>query len=261
MDWYNSLCKKRFFARIDYKIFNNSERACVSISDVSPLNKPPETLMLASFFRCSAAAEEKSIFRPKRINLDEAAKIVGGRRSGVCALAFTHKGAEKAGEIFKDTQYIASYCRPITPCPYNTLVYAVDRNADLSSYSTLILTEEPVLEGAVDMFNIDKDCKVYILEGDRYSMDSRDLPDYNALADIYKAVRSALNEAPARSEFELYRRIGRICGYSTYLAALFIFEDLGFISYGDGGYETVSGVKRKLDDSALYAKLREVGNG
>ncbi|MDE6549945.1 MAG: hypothetical protein K2M44_00350, partial [Clostridia bacterium] len=260
-DWYNGSSAKRFDFRMDYKTYGSDCYVCLGITGVSPVDEPADMLMLPRYFACSAGAEAKSIFNPERISAAHMADKIGAKRTGTCAIAFTKAGIDKVREIFSGSVYTAVYGAPDTPCPYNTLIYGLDMRADLSAFDNIVFAEEPLLEGAIDNLIINKDCHVYILGGGAKIAVSGGIPDYLEMGDIYKAVRKALSIKRLRSEYGIYKAAGKQGSYDRFLAALFVFVDLGLVSIDDDGYKIESGVKRSLDESKLYSVLKEASNG
>ncbi len=259
-DWYNGGSRKRFDFRADYRTYGSDEYVSLSITSSLPVEAPADTLMLSRYYACSAGGEISSIFNPERIASAQLTKLLGGKRTGTCAIAFSNAGIEKVKSILGGDCSVV-YGRPHTPCPYNTLIYGLSRDADLSAFDNIVLAEEPLLEGAIDNLIIDKDCKVYILSDGAAVAWADGVPDKAEMGEIYKAVRRALSYKPLRSEYSIYKAAGKMGSYGRFLLALFVFVDLGLVSTDTSGYKIESGVKRSLDESKLYCKAKEACNG
>ena len=252
VQWYNSAAKKKMAFNIEYSVFNNLERASLMVTDSYPLQAPPGQLLLASYLKACAGGEEKSSFPIQTIDLNGIKALKG---KGVCVVANSAEGAALAA----DTGFLSAYGQPYTPCPYDTVIYGLDPQADLARYKHVVFAEKPLLEGSIDNLKLNKNCRVYVAGSYPRGLS---VPLYEELAEAYKAVRAALRTKPGANEAALYNAAGKSLGWEKFLSCLFTFVDLGIIIYKEGGFELPETVqKRELSESKLYKRLKEEYDG
>ena len=253
VQWYNSAAKKDFVFNVEYSLFNNMERATLDVTAAYPLQAPPGQLLLLSHLALSAGGEESSVFEPQPIEAEEIAALKGG----VCLLACSQEGAQ-AAERFAG-QFIRAVGKPYTPCPYDTVLYCPDPQADLAGFAHVVFMQKPLLAGGIDLMKLGKNCRVHYLD-----VKPRGLlvPSYAELAEAYKGVRAALRVKAGASAAGLYNAAGKALGWEKFIAALFTFVDLGIIIYKEGGFELPEQVqKRELSASRLFRRLQEEYDG
>lgn len=254
VQWYNSAAKKKFAFNVEYSVFNNVGRASLMIADAYPVQAPPGQLLLSSYLKMSAGGGENSVFSPESID-EEGIKALKGK--GVCIVANSAEGArlaERAGEGF-----LTAYGRPYTPCPYDTVIYGLDTDADLAGFSHVVFAEMPLLEGGIDRLTLNKNCRVYVAGGCPEGLAA---PSYEELGEAYKAVRSCLKIKQGANEASLYNAAGKALGWEKFIACLFTFVDLGIIIYDGGGFNLPETLRRReLAESRLYRRLKEEYDG
>ena len=142
LQWYNCSAVKKLAFHIDYSVFNNRERASLNVMESYPVQAPPGQLLLASYLAMSAGGEEQPLLQMDRIGGEE---LEGLKGDGVCLLIASKEGAERAERV--NEGFISAFGRPYTPCPYDTILYAPARGADLAGYKHIVFAEKPLSDG------------------------------------------------------------------------------------------------------------------
>ena len=256
LQWYNCSAVKKLAFHIDYSVFNNRERASLNVMESYPVQAPPGQLLLASYLAMSAGGEEQPLLQMDRIGGEE---LEGLKGDGVCLLIASKEGAERAERVSEG--FISAFGRPYTPCPYDTILYAPARGADLAGYKHIVFAEKPLSDGVAGGLNIGKGSKLYYM-GDYPAGLKGCAPTYEELAETYKAVRGALRIKTGVGEAALFNAAGKALGWEKFLCCIFTFVDLGIIIYSNGGFSLPDEVhKRDLSSSKLYRRIKEEYDG
>ena len=247
--WYNSAAKKRFVFSIERSIFQNVERASLGVADAYPLQAPPAQLLTFSYLALGAGAEEI-----KAEEIDE--EGIRALKGGVCLVVCAAEGAALSERV--GAGFVRAVGRPYTPCPYDTVLFCPEPGADLSGFKSVVFMQRPLTGAAL---KLGKQSKIYVTGVSPASLKG-EVPSYEELGEIYKAVRAALRLKEGASAAGLFNAAGKGLGWEKFCAALFTFVDLGIIIYKDGGFSLPEKVeKRELSSSGLYRRLQEEYDG
>jgi len=256
LDMLNSAVDKKITFRLGLNVFNGRESIqaiidsvqCVSFSDVNIGN-----YVLTSLY------EDKSIFHPKQISLEESIELIKDKDYRTAYLCFAKSTFDEfvqkcEKQIVKNAYFIAN------PCPNNAIYFDLDINADLTKYENVVFLDRPISLGYIDMLKLDKDCNVFYVEnGNGLKLLRTNMIPYDMLGKIYVKIAKKTTLNPNMRVYDLYIDIENLLNvnYNNFMVAICIFMDLGVITKEGKTLKVQKNVKNPIKNSRLYNLIME----
>ncbi len=192
------------------------------------------------------------------IDIDGAIKL-GNNSYSTCYIAysidtyndFLEKYINKYGKLLTCNRVSYGYT------PVTKIIFAPTTLNGLGYYKNIVLLDNP-LDSKVFENAVGKSCKLYCVDNSNICGKIQPyLPSYKRLGEIFLALKRLLSEKAVCSVSEMYYALKRYidAGYEEAVLSAAIFAELGILKISDKFYIDAS-VKKKLEDSVIYAKIK-----
>lgn len=249
----NSLNKLITF-NLAYNIYNNMESAQAIIKHVHFIDFVDGYL---DNFLSTIKYEDKSIFKPKQIALDEALSLIKDNDYSTAFIAYSNKTIQEfKKKCNKEIIYNAFYMD--FAAPNNAVYFNLNEEANLDKYKNLVFLDRPLSLGFIDILKLNKDCNVYYVNSENaYKVLKEYLPDYKTLGQIFMEMGKSMQYGAFADVYSLYVDIEKKLNvnYNYFVVALSIFMDLGIVVYKDNLFKIDKSKKNPIQNSNLYKNI------